>query len=151
MVGSAPGRSYLLLAGQQKLMVDAILRRAQGRPPAAPGGMVSLAACRSDLAAAEFDEALTLATAFLAAGAVTVVGARWEVPDRATSLLMFMFHHFLTTAPAGPRDALRMAQLWMLDPGRTAPPGMPEELARHATDPRLAELTTWAALTHQGR
>jgi hypothetical protein len=151
VTGSAPGRSFLLLAGQQKLMIEAILRRARGRPPRAPGGLVSLAACRSDLAAEEYDEALTLATAFLAAGAVTVVGARWEVPDAPTSVLMFMFHYFMATRAASPRDALRMAQLWMLDPARAAPPEMPEHLARHATRPDLAEVTTWAALTHQGR
>jgi tetratricopeptide (TPR) repeat protein len=151
VVGSAPGQSYLLLAGHEKLMIEAILRQAAGRPPLAPGGLVSLAACRSDLAAEEYDEALTLATAFLAAGAVTVVGARWEVPDGATSLLMFMFHHFMTSGGAEPRDALRMAQLWMLDPARAAPPEMPEHLARHAAGTELADIATWAALTHQGR
>ena len=151
VVGSAPGQSYLLLAGERKLMIEAILRRASGRPAQAPGGLVSLAACRSDLAAGEYDEALTLATAFLAAGAVTVVGARWEVPDRATSLLMFMFHHFMTSSAASPRDALRLAQLWMLDPGRAAPPEMPAHLASHASRRDLADVVAWAALTHQGR
>jgi CHAT domain-containing protein len=150
-VGVAPGSSYLLLAGGQELKIDQILRRASGRPPGAAGGLVSLAACGSDLAVDEHDEALTLATAFLAAGAVTVVGTRWEVPDRKTALLMYMFHHFLTADRQSPRDALRMAQLWMLNPDRTVPPAMPRRLATHVARPDLADLAAWAAHAHQGR
>jgi CHAT domain len=151
VVGSAPGRSYLLLAGREELRVDAILRRASGRRPESPGGLVSLAACTSDLAIDDYDEALTPATAFLAAGAVTVVGARWGILDGPTSLLMFMFHYLLTTGGHPPHDALRLAQLWMLDPDRAAPPEMPEALARHARRPVLANVAAWAGLVHQGR
>jgi CHAT domain-containing protein len=128
-----------------------VLRRADRRPVDAAGGLVSLAACGSDLARAEYDEALTLATAFLAAGAVTVVGARWDMPDSPTAVLMFMFHHFLTAVGLPARDALRMAQLWMLDPGRTAPAEMPARLAAEAGRADLAELSAWASVTHQGR
>jgi CHAT domain len=149
--GSAPGSSYLLLADRKELPLDRILRRASARPTGAAGCLVSLAACGSDLAAGDYDEALTLATAFLAAGAVTVVGTRWEVPDGRTALLMFMFHHFLTAEGQSPRDALRMAQLWMLAPDRTAPPKMPSHLAADASNADLAEPFAWAAVTHQGR
>jgi len=141
----------LLLAGGQELRVDAILRQASGRPPHAPGGLVSLAACTSDLAAADYDEALTPATAFLAAGAATVVGARWQIPDGATSLFMFMFHYLMTAGGHPPRDALRLAQLWMLDPHRAAPAEMPAELAEHASRPELADVVAWGGLVHQGR
>jgi hypothetical protein len=151
VAGSAPGRSFLLLAGGEKLMIEEILRRANGRPSRAPGGLVSLAACRSDLAAEEFDEALTLATAFLAGGAVTVVGARWELPDDSTSLMMFMFHHFMTACGHSPRDALRLAQLWMLDPDRVVPAEMPASLAQDASRADLADVLAWAGLTHQGQ
>jgi CHAT domain-containing protein len=151
VVGGAPGRSFLELAGGEKLMVEEILRRASGRAPQAPGGLISLAACQSDLAVHEYDEALTLATAFLAAGAVTVVGARWKIPDGPSSLQMFMFHHYLAAGSHPPADALRMAQLWMLDPDRQPPPGMPPALARHARNPQLREESIWAAVTHQGR
>ena len=94
---SAPGQSYLVLARRQKLLVESILRRANGRPadcagrPGHPGGLRQ----RPDRDR-DFDEALTLATAFLAAGAVTVVGTRWRIHDRPAALMMFMFHHFLT-------------------------------------------------------
>lgn len=150
-VGAAPGRSYLLLAGRGELSLEQILRRASGRAADVPGGLVALAACGSDIAPDDYDEALTLATAFLAAGAVTVVGTRWEVPDGSTALLMFMFHHFLTSAARSPRDALRLAQLWMLDPDRIAPPEMPPHLATDAGRADLAEPLAWAAHAHQGR
>jgi tetratricopeptide (TPR) repeat protein len=151
VVGSAPGRSHLVLAEGEELRVDAILQQARGRPVTAAGGLVTLAACNSDLAISEYDEALTPATAFLAAGAVTVVGARWHLLDTATSLLMFMFHHYLTGHAQPPRDALRLAQLWMLDRRRKAPPEMPAELARHATRAMCADPTAWAGFVHQGR
>jgi hypothetical protein len=148
---SAPGRSCLLLAQDQELRVDAILRQTSGRPPNAPGGLVSLAACTSDVAAAEYDEALTPATAFLAAGAVTVVGARWLIRDSHTTLLMFMFHYFMAHHACSPRDALRRAQRWMLDPRRIAPPEMPPELASRAGASGLAKVIAWAGFVHQGR
>jgi hypothetical protein len=151
VVGSAPGQSHLLLAGGEELRVDAVLRRASGRRPESPGGLVSLAACDSDLAIDDYDEALTPATSFLAAGAATVVGARWQIPDRATSLLMFMFHHLLVTGDHSPRDALRLAQLWMLEPDRTPPPEMPQALAQFARGAALADVTAWAGLVHQGQ
>ena len=151
VVGSAPGQSHLLLAGHEQLRVDAILKHARGRPPGMPGGLVSLAACRTDLAAEDYDEALTLATAFLAAGAATVVGARWEVPDRASALLMFMYHYLMARGGHPPREALRLAQLWMIDPRRVAPAEMPPELAKKARLRRLANLTAWAGFTHQGQ
>jgi hypothetical protein len=149
--GSAPGRSHLLLAGPAELRVDAILRQASGRPPNAPGGLVTLAACSSDLSAGEYDEALTPATAFLAAGAVTVVGTRWQVRDDPTTLLMFMFHHLMTRRGCPPRDALRGAQLWMLDPVRIPPPEMPAELAGRARRTMMARVSAWAGFVHQGR
>ena len=151
VASSAPGRSHLVLAGYQALRVDAILQQAHGRPPIAPGGLVSLAACTSDLAAAEYDEALTPATAFLAAGAVTVVGARWQLRDSATTLLMFMFHYFMTRCAYSPRDALRAAQQWMLNPARAAPQEMPPELAEHVRARRLADVDAWAGFVHQGK
>ncbi|CAO0826175.1 hypothetical protein SMICM17S_12742 [Streptomyces microflavus] len=51
-----------------------------------------LDACVSDHTAGDFDESLTLSTAFLAAGATGVVGSRWEVPDGLTGLMMYVFH-----------------------------------------------------------
>jgi hypothetical protein len=148
---AAPGRSQFLLADGEVLMVETILRQASGRPPGAPGGLIDLVACDSDLATAHHDEALTLATSFLAAGACTVIAARWEIRVEHSSVLAFMFHHFLVRDGLRPRDALRQAQLWMLDERRPVPAEMPSELADLARQGRrLTGVPFWAAITHQG-
>jgi CHAT domain-containing protein len=94
---------------------------------------------------------LTLATAFLAAGAVGVVGARWEVADLPTAIFMIMFHHHLNSGYPDPATALRAAQLWMLDPGHRLPAGVDERLAHEESLLDLAEADMWAAFTYQGR
>jgi len=145
-----PDRSCFLLAAEETLTVESILRRAAGRPAGAGGGLIDLMACHSDRAAARYDEALTLATALLAAGASTVVGARWDIRVEQSAVLAYMFHRFLVRDGLGPCDALRQAQLWMLDQHRPVPDDMPAVMARKARTAALAEPTFWAAITHQG-
>ncbi len=112
---------------------------------------VFLAACTTHVTGADYDEALSIATAFLAAGAHTVFGSLWAVPDAETSLLMFMVHHYLNTESCAPADALHSAQLWMLDPARRPPAGMPPELVDCCDRPEAANPISWAAFTHLGR
>jgi CHAT domain-containing protein len=111
---------------------------------------VVLAACTTNVAGEEYDEALTLSTAFLIAGAGCVVGSLWAVPSASTGLLMYMFHHFLREAPADPGEALRRAQLWMLDPQRQVPTGA-ADLVRQVNPERLGEPYRWAGFAHLGR
>ncbi|MFF9264104.1 CHAT domain-containing protein [Streptomyces longwoodensis] len=140
--GSSPGD------GAGRLPVREILRQARGRPPGAPGGLVVLDACVSDHTTGDFDEALTLSTAFLAAGATAVVGSRWEVPDGLTGLMMFVFHDRLR-AGATPVRALRETQLWLLDPDRPTE-GMPRSVVSLLDDGDPAALELWAAFACQG-
>lgn len=143
-----PDASHLLLAGWAALPVSRILDVARTRPAGAAGGTVVLSACSTDLAGSVFDEALTLSTAFLAAGAVSVVGSRWPVDDRITACLMVRFHLY-RAGGLDDRDALRAAQLWMLDPDRAVPPAVAALLPR---DPAvLAEPSSWAPFAHHGR
>jgi CHAT domain-containing protein len=83
-----------------------------------------------------------------------VVGSRWRVGDGAAlAILMFMFHHFMAALGQSPVDALRSAQLWMLDPGRAVPDTMPEELAGEvavADDDALTGIAVWGAFAHHG-
>jgi CHAT domain-containing protein len=99
---------------------------------------------------ADYDEALTLATAFLSAGASGVVGARWSVTEFETALFMVAFHIFLGHHPPDPARALRCAQLWMLDPDRAALPGLPGVLGDEIRQPELADPAAWAAFTYRG-
>jgi hypothetical protein len=147
--------------GEIAVSVRDILRQARTVPPNAPdarGGLVVLAACLTDVTESDYDEALTLATAFLAAGCSGVVAARWAVPDDATMVFMAVFHHFLNAGSADPARALRDSQLWMLDPARELPAAWPEPLRQRvgglaASSPgtRLAGAEAWAAFTYQGR
>lgn len=154
LTAGAPSESHLRLVGENGkpavLRVVDLLRRSHGRPPDAPGGLVVLSACFSDVAVTDYDEALTLATAFQTTGAVAVVGSRWRVSGRLTPLLTFMFHRSLVRDGAAPVDALREAQLWMLDPHRRIPAEMPPAFANDARILDLADPAAWAAFTHQG-
>ncbi|KUN21846.1 hypothetical protein AQJ23_27670 [Streptomyces antibioticus] len=112
--------------------------------------LVVLAACRTNVSGRGYDEAYSLSTAFLVAGARSVIGSLWPVPDEATSLLMYMTHHFMSRDGLAPGPALRSAQLWMLDDHRTAPPGMPSQLQGRVRKISGADLTAWAGFTHLG-
>jgi CHAT domain-containing protein len=153
--------SQLDLGAGGALLVKDILSQARewrnGRhDETASCGLVILASCLSDVANADYDEALTLATAFMSAGAGGVVAARWRVADSATALLMSAFHRYLN-AGIDPAPALRRAQLWMIDPDRAVPPGLPAVLRDEAElsgEPGFLDLTTpaaWAGFAYQGR
>ncbi|MEU4926270.1 CHAT domain-containing protein [Streptomyces yokosukanensis] len=118
--------------------------------PGAPGPLVVLSACETDLSTRDHDEALTLTTAFVSGGARNVVGSRWTAQDGASALMMAVFHHYLTVEGQGPADALRAAQLWMLDPDRENPGSLTGELLREIRRPGLERLPVWAAFIHQG-
>ncbi|WJV46496.1 CHAT domain-containing protein [Streptomyces flavofungini] len=114
-------------------------------------GLVLLAACRSHVSGHGHNEAYSLATAFLVAGARSVVGSLWPVPDDATSVLMFMAHHYLRAEGEPPARALRRAQLWMVDPDRVLPSTLPASLAFRARHIDPDDLSAWAGFTHLGQ
>ncbi|MFF7633637.1 CHAT domain-containing protein [Kitasatospora sp. NPDC008050] len=132
------------------LTVTRLLDRPSAAGADGAGPLVVLSACETDLSTRDHDEALTLATAFLARGAKDVVGSRWTTRDGASALMMTVFHHHVAITGLSPADALRAAQLWMLDPCRTAPPSLRGELLRELEQPDLDRLPIWAAFTHQG-
>jgi hypothetical protein len=164
--GASPEQSHLELAPPEPdgspeldagdgasgyLTVRSILDQARGRHRSDPGPLVVLSACTSDVTVVLEDEALTLATAFLAAGAASVVGSRWLVSDARTPRMMFAFHHFVIDGRMSPGEALRAAQLWMLDPERPVLEGMPEVLQGDMSAGDPAAASAWAAFAHYGR
>jgi CHAT domain-containing protein len=130
-----------------------ILEQARGRAPDAPGGLVITNACLSDAAQADaapadYDESLTLATAFLAAGATAVIGTRWPVDDDTTAALALRIHYQLQRGYP-PAEALRRAQLDLLRPG----PGVWESLGPRLAaieQSRLSHPASWAGHVHHG-
>ncbi|MEV5350364.1 CHAT domain-containing protein [Streptomyces achromogenes] len=147
---AAARTARLHLAGGT-LAAEQLTERAQHRNRPGRLGLVSLAACTTHVSGRGYDEAFTLSTAFLVEGARSVLGSLWPVPDAATSYLMFMVHHYLNAEGARPAVALRLAQLWMLDPDRRPPASMPPELARQAGTVDPDDLRGWAGFTHLGQ
>lgn len=151
--GPTSNDSVLQLDATHTVSVQDLLTGAAGRDPRMPGGTVLLANCTSDLTLSDHDEALTLATAFLGVGATAVVGSRWAITDdpRTTLLVLLVHHHMRRGTP--PRDALRAAQLWMLDRDRVLPPELAEfeELVGDTAHGPLDELEVWASFTHHGQ
>ena len=142
--------SRLNLGEGHTVAVKRILERARKRSGQVPGGLVVLASCLTDVAEADYDEAVTLATAFLSAGAAGVVAARWAVPEHATALFMAAFHHYLNGSDRHPAQALRSAQVWMLDPGREPLRPLPVILRDEIAQPDLADPVAWAGFAYQG-
>ncbi|WP_117212340.1 CHAT domain-containing tetratricopeptide repeat protein [Allorhizocola rhizosphaerae] len=145
---ASPADAHLVLAGG-RLTARRLIE--VSRLAALVPHRVFLAACTTNVTGADYDEAFSLATAFLSAGAHTVFGTLWPVPDEGTSVLMYMVHHFLNVESCTPIDALHRAQLWMLDPDRTVVDGMPVSLRDSAGRPECADAVSWAAFTHLGR
>lgn len=147
--GATPAQSALELA-RADLSVERMLRHAAMRRDDVPGGLVVLAACESDLTAGLHDEVLTLAAAYVAAGATGVVGTKWKVDDVESALLMCVFYDFLARRGMRPRDALRAVQLWALDPDRVVPSRVARHLAERGRSASLAKPVYWAAFAHHG-
>jgi CHAT domain-containing protein len=145
-----PDSSYLFLANGRRLSAERVIEAVESTPGYRLA-VVTLAACSTGLPTRGYDEAFSLATVFLAAGARSVVGSLWPVPDESTSLLMYMFHHYLGVDRLGTASALRLAQLWMLDPGRRVPERMPDQLRARVAHIDVDDPTTWAGFSHYGQ
>ncbi len=80
--------------------------------------LATLSACETGLPAAvqPTDEHISLASAFLYAGANSVVSSLWAVSDISTSLLMKKMYERIK-AGSSPDEALREAQLWVISLG----------------------------------
>ncbi len=80
--------------------------------------LATLGACETGLTRVQggADEYIGLPSAFLHAGAATVVSSLWVVDDYATSLLMRKMYRFMKEEGKGEAEALHQAQLWLKDP-----------------------------------
>lgn len=87
------------------------------------------------------DEVVSLPTGLLQAGVGGVVASMWQVPDRATAMLMVEFHRLWRHERLAPVTALRRAQQWLRD----TPNGEKVEIYRQALDAGARWLPTRAA------
>jgi CHAT domain-containing protein len=130
------------------LPLSSVLDQARDRPPDAPGGLVITNACLTDTSQGHYDESLTMATAFLAAGATAVVGTRWPVDDDTAAAMSLRLHYHLQFGYQ-PAEALRRAQLDLLRPTASLRAALGQHLGA-LSDARLSHLATWAGHVHHG-
>jgi CHAT domain-containing protein len=130
------------------LPLSRILEQARDRAPDAPGGLVITNACLTDRTQGHYDESLTLATGFLAAGATAVIGTRWPVDDDTAAALSLRLHLHLQTGHP-PAEALRRAQLDLIRPTADVRESLGPQLAA-LTDDRLSHPASWAGHVHHG-
>lgn len=131
-----------------------------------PARLVVVSACQSAVIEPRAaDEALSLSTLFIAAGAAGVVASLWEVDDYATTVLMARMYELLDHGEGSPGRALRDASLWLRDltigderaflarhARLAALPGAAAALDLAADDRRrqFATPTLWSAFTFTG-
>ncbi|HEY6780975.1 MAG TPA: CHAT domain-containing protein, partial [Thermoleophilaceae bacterium] len=99
----------LLMAGEERLMAAEFLAMEDFKPR-----FVAASACETGVIQEydAVDEAFSLGTALVAAGAAGVVSSLWQISDDATDLLMTRFYETLAGGTE-PATALRDAQLWL--------------------------------------
>lgn len=122
-----PGRSAFLLAPDElylHALTAADLHRVQ---------LVVLAGCRTGTHASSTGNLSSLSSAFLAAGAASVVGTLWDVGDVVTQQFAVRFHQRIAAGTA-PATALRETQIEML----------------RSADPQARRLASWAGLQMYG-
>lgn len=121
-----PGRAYksfLLLGTGEKLAIPDIETGINLRDV----NLVVLSACETALGGPGLDgrEILGIAYYFLNSGAKTVMASLWRIDDLSTRLLMERFYQNLAkgtlTSPVTKAEALRQAQLALLNAKLTAP------------------------------
>lgn len=78
------------------------------------GSLVVLSGCSTGRGLASGMDILGFTSAFLYAGATSVLTTLWPIDDQATSLFMRHFYHALTTSQCETVDALQLAQRAML-------------------------------------
>jgi CHAT domain-containing protein len=107
----SPLDSALLIGAHEEITVRDLLVDAGFSPR-----LVVLSACQSAMSGVRLpDEAVSLPTALLQAGAGATIGSLWAVPDAPTALLMARFYQLWQREGHDAPQALRLAQIWLRD------------------------------------
>ncbi|MGH3693056.1 MAG: CHAT domain-containing protein [Pseudonocardiaceae bacterium] len=125
---SDPLRGGLLMAGDEVLTVQDIMRRRQ-----TPARLAVLSACETAMPGAALpDEVVGLPTGLVEAGVAGVVGSLWAVQSSAAAAITKRFYRLWRTKGLEPAEALRQAQ-------------------RQARDrSRIPRPSAWVAMTYTG-
>jgi CHAT domain-containing protein len=115
-----PDRSALVFAPERRGKNDGLLQAREIRNLQLNASLVTLSACDSGVGPVGESGVDNLASAFLDAGATTVVSAMWDVDDRATADLMIDFYQNLIHGRSK-SEALRLAKLRMIGSAASQP------------------------------
>jgi CHAT domain-containing protein len=115
-----PDRSALVFAPEPRGKNDGLLQAREIRNLQLNASLVTLSACDSGVGPVGESGVDNLASAFLDAGATTVVSAMWDVDDRATAELMIDFYQNLIHGRSK-SEALRLAKLRMIGSAASQP------------------------------
>jgi CHAT domain-containing protein len=115
-----PDRSALVFAPERRGKNDGLLQAREIRNLQLNASLVTLSACDSGVGPVGESGVDNLASAFLDAGATTVVSAMWDVDDRATADLMIDFYQYLIHGRSK-SEALRLAKLRMIASAASQP------------------------------
>lgn len=133
----------LLLAGQESLNVNDVVL-AEGEQ--ATTRLAVLSACESGLAdAVNFgDEFFNFPSLLLRAGIPSIVYSLWQVEERATALILYLFYRNLIDRSLPAAHALRLAQLWLRDACGEQLADLAEEMVERAGEVDLpAGFRSW--------
>ncbi|MBN1322741.1 MAG: CHAT domain-containing protein, partial [Methanotrichaceae archaeon] len=108
-----PYKSGLFLAGEDRLSVEEISRlRLEG------ARLAVLSACETGVIGGPLpDEVISLPGALMGAGFSGVVSTLWSVSDKSSALLMDRFYQLWLGKGRSPAEALRAAQMEMMEKG----------------------------------
>jgi len=149
-------RSGFILARDEVLTIDELLRCRLMRTR-----LAVLSACETAVQGEELpDEVISLATVFLQTGVDAVIASLWAVWDASTMLLMTRFYQMWRRDGLSPGEALRQAQLWMLNvsdqkKGRAVRALIPKSIYKQLVRTpsginHFAHPDHWAAFTYVG-
>jgi CHAT domain-containing protein len=106
----APLESCLAATSDRPLTLRDILKQPLG------ARLAVLSACETAIAGGSVpDQAVSLPTGFIQAGAAGVVGSLWPVNDFSTLILIAAFYDLWQRSGLAPAQALRAAQQWFRD------------------------------------
>ena len=147
---SDPLSGALLMSNDEQIVVgDLIERQLVGTR------LAVLSACETNFPGViAVDEVVSMATAFVQAGAAGAVATLWSVDDLSTMVLMSRFYTEWRTNGHQPEDALRRAQIWLRDltvaERASAYPAIDFEGSGEADGRPYANPHWWAGFTYTG-
>jgi CHAT domain-containing protein len=120
-----PAQSQLILSEDSHHRQDGRLTWAEVMSLKLDADLVVLSACRLQAGPVTRTEGLmSFSRAWLQAGARSVVLALWDVEDASSAQLMRAFWSHVVEGGCSLAEALRLAKLSLIDPGRGAAPGV---------------------------